>query len=75
MKVLLLGVVILIVGIILVLLSLIGSKRHISEKRTSVFGFILVGPIPIVFGKNVSREMIILLVLIGIILTLLAWVL
>ncbi|HDN01642.1 MAG TPA: DUF131 domain-containing protein, partial [Candidatus Bathyarchaeota archaeon] len=50
-------------------------KRHISEKRTSVFGFILVGPIPIVFGKNVSREIIILLVFIGIILTLLAWVL
>ncbi len=75
MKVLLLGVIILVIGIMLILLSLIGFKGHISEKRTSIFGFILIGPIPIVFGKNVSREIIILLVIIGIMLTLLAWVL
>ncbi len=72
LSVLLLGVIILIVGIILILLSLIGFERHVSKGKTSLFGFILIGPIPIVFGKNVSRETVIILVAIGLLLTLLA---
>ncbi|MDK2465192.1 MAG: DUF131 domain-containing protein [Candidatus Korarchaeota archaeon] len=67
-----LGLFIMVVGLLLIMISLLvpgrgraerGGERGRSEEV--VGGIILIGPIPIVFGKNLTKGMLLMLVLSG----------
>ncbi len=60
MELTLLGVLLIIVGLILIVLAFLGIPRAGSSSG-SVAGIILIGPIPIVFGKNVKVTWLIVL--------------
>ncbi|HDM91797.1 hypothetical protein DRO29_07165 [Candidatus Bathyarchaeota archaeon] len=64
-----LGLVVLCAGVLLVILSLLlpprAERREVRE--TSVGGIILIGPIPIVFGRNLTRGMLLLLMVTGLV--------
>ncbi len=65
----LLGLIMLCAGVLLVILSLLlpprAGRREAGE--TSVGGIILIGPIPIVFGRNLTRGMLLLLMVTGLV--------
>ncbi len=64
----LMGVLLIVMGLILVVLALILPSRKFGDY--SVGGIILIGPIPIVFGKNVRTSLLIVLVAVSLLLML-----
>lgn len=66
-----LGLLLLVTGLLLIMISLLvpgrGREEQGGEERGSevVGGIILIGPIPIVFGRNLTKGMLLLLVLSG----------
>ncbi len=60
MELTLLGVLLIVVGLVMIVLALIKPIK-VKSSESSVAGIILIGPIPIVFGKNVKVTWLILL--------------
>ncbi len=60
MELTLLGVLLIVIGLVMIALALIGPPKARSS-GSSVAGIILIGPIPIVFGRNVKVTWLILL--------------
>lgn len=54
------GVLLIIVGLLLIVLALLLPYKKFGDY--SVGGIILIGPIPIVFGKNIRTSLLIVLV-------------
>ncbi len=54
------GIILIVVGLALIVLAMLLPSRKFGDY--SVGGIILIGPIPIVFGKNIKTSLLIVLV-------------
>lgn len=68
MELVLLGIVLIIVGLLLIGMALFGIPKT-KSRETSIAGIILIGPIPIIFGKNVKAAWLIILAVMALLLT------
>ncbi len=64
----LMGILLIVMGLVLIVLALLLPSRKFGDY--SVGGIILIGPIPIVFGKNIKTSLLIVLVAISLLLML-----
>jgi len=64
-----LGIVLITVGVLLILLALLLPRKRFGDY--SVGGIILIGPIPIIFGKNLRTSLLIVLIAISLLMMIL----
>lgn len=57
------GLLLIVCGVILILVALLLPRRRFGDY--SVGGIILVGPIPIIFGKNIKTSLLIVLIVVS----------
>lgn len=65
------GLVIFFIGLSLILLAMLPWRRpRWAEEESRLGGVLIIGPLPIIFGKNISRRFLILLIALSIVLML-----
>ena len=68
MELTLLGILLIVMGLLLMAIALFGVPRA-KSRESSIAGIILIGPIPIIFGKNVRATWLIILTVMALLLT------
>ncbi len=63
------GIIFIVAGVLLILMALLLPQKKFGDY--SIGGIILIGPIPIIFGKNLKTSLLIILIIVSLLLMIL----
>ncbi len=63
------GIIFIVAGVLLILMALLLPQKKFGDY--GVGGIILIGPIPIIFGKNLKTSLLIILIIVSLLLMIL----